>query len=298
LDVTRRGWLLFTALSLIWGVPYLLIRIAVGELAPPVVVFGRTAIGACLLFPFVLRRGHLPRLFTRWRPILAFAVVEIALPWLLLSDAERRISSSAAGLLVACVPLAGVLISRATGSAEGRLGWTRLAGLAIGLAGVAALVGLDLSVQDARALAEMVLVVIGYAVGPIIVSRSLSDLPSLEVVAVSLATAALAYAPVAALQLPPRWPAAGPLAAVAALGVLCTAIAFLFFFELIAEVGPIRATVVTYVNPAVAVAVGVGLGGERFTRGTALAFVLILAGSYLATRRTALVDRPEAAQEG
>ncbi len=296
--MTGRGWLLFAALALIWGVPYLLIRIAVGELAPAVVVFGRTAIGACLLLPFVLsRRGHVSRLLARWRPILAFAVVEVALPWLLLSDAERRISSSAAGLLIACVPLAGVLVSRATGGTEERMGWLRLAGLGVGVCGVAALVGLDVSVQDGRALVEMVLVVIGYAVGPIIVSRALADLPSLEVVAVSLAATALAYAPAAALQLPARAPSAGPLAAVAGLGVLCTAAAFLLFFELIAEVGPIRATVVTYVNPAVAVAVGVGLGGERFTSGTAVGFALILAGSYLATRRAPASEPAPAPEE-
>jgi drug/metabolite transporter (DMT)-like permease len=190
------------------------------------------------------------------------------------------------------VPLAGALISRFSGRAEGRLGWGRLAGLAVGLAGVGALVGLDLSVQDGWAVAEVLLVVIGYAVGPIIVSRALADLPSLEVVTVSLALAALIYAPVAAIQLPPRWPAAGALAAVAALGVFCTAAAFLMFFELIAEVGPIRATVVAYLNPAVAIAVGVGLGGERFTNGTALAFVLILAGSYLATRSAVPASEP------
>jgi drug/metabolite transporter (DMT)-like permease len=295
--VTRRGWLLFAALALIWGVPYLLIRVAVGELAPSVVVFGRTAIGACLLLPFVLRRGHLPRLLVRWRAILAFAVVEVGLPWLFLSDAERRISSSAAGLLIACVPLAGVLISRATGGSEERIGWSRLAGLGVGMAGVAALVGLDVSVQDGRALAEMVLVVLGYAIGPFIVSRALAELPSLEVVAVSLAATALAYALPAALQLPAHAPSGGSLAAVAALGVLCTAIAFLVFFELIAEVGPIRATVITYVNPAVAVAVGVGFGGERFTTGTALGFALILAGSYLATRRSAPAAVPTPASD-
>jgi drug/metabolite transporter (DMT)-like permease len=297
--VTRRGWFLFTGLALIWGVPYLLIRVAVREMPPAVVVFGRTTIGASLLLPFVLRRGHLARLLTRWRPILAFTVVEIGLPWFFLSDAERRISSSAAGLLVACVPIAGALISRFSGRAEGRLGWSGMAGLAVGLAGVAALVGLDVSAQDGWAIAEMLVVVLGYAVGPIIVSRALADLPSLEVVAVSLAAGALAYAPAAAAQLPPRWPAPAALAAVAALGVLCTAAAFLMFFELIAEVGPIRATVVTYLNPAVAVAAGVGLGGERFTSGTAVAFVLILAGSYLATRATASVEEVEdAALEG
>ncbi len=291
--MTRRGWFLFVGLALIWGVPYLLIRVAVRELPVAVVVFGRTTIGASLLLPFVLGRGHLRRLLARWRPILAFTVAEIALPWFFLSDAERRISSSAAGLLVACVPIAGALISRFSGRTEERLGFTRLAGLGVGLAGVAALVGLDLSVRDGWAVAEMIFVVIGYAVGPIIVSRALADLPSLEVVAVSLAAAALAYAPIAAAALPPRWPSAGALWAVAALGVVCTAAAFLMFFELIAEVGPIRATVVAYVNPAVAVAVGVGLGGERFTSGTAVAFVLILAGSFLATRSSRPEPEPE-----
>ncbi len=291
--MTRRGWFLFLGLALIWGVPYLLIRVAVRELPPVVVVFGRTAIGASLLLPFVLGRDHLRRLLARWRPILAFTVAEVALPWFFLSDAERRISSSAAGLLVACVPLAGALISRFSGRAEGRLGPTRLAGLGVGLAGVAALVGLDLSAQDGWAVAEVLLVVVGYAVGPIIVSRALADLPSLEVVAVSLAAAALAYAPLAAVALPPRWPSSGALWAVVTLGVVCTAAAFLMFFELIAEVGPIRATVVTYLNPAVAVAVGVGLGGERFTSGTGAAFVLILAGSFLATRPSRPVNEPE-----
>jgi drug/metabolite transporter (DMT)-like permease len=285
--VTRRGWFLFVGLALIWGVPYLLIRIAVREIPPPVLVFGRTAIGAALLLPFVLRRGHLESLLPRWRPILAFTFVEVAIPWLLLSDAERRLSSSVAGLLIACVPLAGALISRVSGRIEGRLGWIRVSGLLVGFIGVAALVGLDFSVQDGWALGETVLVIVGYAVGPIIVSRALADLPSLEVVAVSLAATALVYAPIAALDLPARWPAAGPLASVALLGVFCTAAAFLMFFELIAEVGPIRATVITYLNPAVAVAAGVGLLGERFTLGTAVGFVLILAGSYLATRGAA-----------
>ena len=292
--MTRRGWLLFVGLALIWGIPYLLIRVAVRELPPAVVVFGRTTIGAGLLLPFVLRRGHLARLLPRWRPVLAFTVVEIAIPWLLLSDAERRISSSAAGLLVACVPLAGAAISRLTGRVEGRLGWLRLAGLVVGLAGVAGLVGTDFSVSDGRALGEMLLVVAGYAIGPIIVSRALADLPSLEVVAVSLGATALAYAPFAAASFPARLPSSGALLSVALLGVLCTAAAFLIFFELIAEVGPIRATVITYLNPAVAVAAGVWLLGEELTRGIQIGFLLILAGSYLATRGGTAASVPTA----
>ncbi len=280
--MTRRGWLLFSSLALIWGLPYMLIRVAVGEVSPAFLVFARTAVGATLLLPVVIRRGHLRTLLPRWRAIAAFTAAELAVPWLLLGTAERRISSSAAGLLVACVPLAGALVSRASGRREAPLGLSGLAGLLLGLAGVAALVGLDFTRGEAWALGAMALVVIGYAVGPIIVSRHLTDLPSLEVVAASLALAALVYAP--ALAFVGGWPSPRALLAIAVLGVLCTAVAFVVFFELIAEVGPIRATVVAQLNPAVAVAAGVLVLHERFTYGTAAGFVLILGGSWLATR--------------
>lgn len=292
--MSRRGWLLFAALALIWGVPYMLIRVAVAEIPPALLVFGRTALGAGLLLPLVVRRGRLGRLLPRWRPILLFTAVEVALPWLALSYAEQRLPSLAAGLLVACVPLAGALVSRLTGRVEGPLGARGLAGLCVGLAGVALLVGLDLGAADAGAVAAMGLVVLGYAVGPIVVSRHLADLPSLEVVTVSLGAAALLYAPAAFLAAPPAWPSARALAAVLVLGVVCTAAAFLVFFELIAEVGPIRATLVTYLNPAVAVAAGVLVLGERFTAGTAAGFVLVLSGSYLASLRPRTAPLPEA----
>ncbi|HYD42822.1 MAG TPA: DMT family transporter [Anaeromyxobacter sp.] len=295
--MSRRGWILFASLALIWGLPYMLIRVAVAELSPALLVLGRTAIGASLLLPFVVRRGHLGRLLPRWRPILAFTVVEVAVPWFLLSHAERRLSSSAAGLLVACVPLAGALVSRLTGRVEAGLGPRGLAGLCLGLAGVAALVGLDFRAGDAWAVGAMLVVVLGYAVGPIVVSRYLADLPSLEVVAVSLAAAALLYAPAAVLAAPAAWPSGRALAAVAVLGVACTAAAFVIFFQLIAEVGPLRATLVAYLNPAVAVAAGVLVLDEPFTAGTGAGFVLILSGSYLAAvrpRTAAEVSPPEA----
>jgi len=279
--VTRRGWSLFLALSVIWGIPYLLIRVAVGELTPASLVFLRTAIGTLLLLPATLRSGRLRTLLPRWRSILLFTFVEVALPWWLLADAERRITSSLSGLLVASVPLVGALLSRLTGAHQ-PLGVRRLAGLGLGFAGVVALVGLDLS-GDAAAILEMTLVVLGYALGPLIVSRRLADLPSLDVVAVSLGASALLYAPVGIVQLPATMPSSAVLASVAVLGVVCTAVAFLLFFRLIAEVGPVRATVITYVNPAIAVLAGVVLLAEPFTLGTALAFVLILAGSWLAT---------------
>ena len=133
--MTRRGWLLFLALSVIWGIPYLLIKVAVRELTPASLVFLRTGLGTLLLLPAVLRNGNLRALLPRWRAILLFTLVEVALPWWLLSDAERRISSSLSGLLVASVPLLGALLSRLTGAHE-PLGARRLAGLGAGFAGV------------------------------------------------------------------------------------------------------------------------------------------------------------------
>jgi drug/metabolite transporter (DMT)-like permease len=280
--VTRRGLILFAALSVIWGIPYLLIKVAVRELTPASLVFLRTALGASLLLPVVIARGNLRALLPRWRPIVLFTAIEMAVPWVLLSDAERRVTSSLAGLVVASVPLVGALLSRLSGGHE-PLGGRRLAGLAVGLGGVAALLGLDLGGGDAFTVAEMALVVLGYALGPLIVSRRLSDLPTLDVVAASLALCAVLYAPVGIAQLPPAMPGLPVVGAVVGLGVLCTAIAFILFFQLIAEVGPVRATVITYVNPAVAVAAGVALLGEPLTAGTTAGFVLILGGSWLAT---------------
>jgi drug/metabolite transporter (DMT)-like permease len=285
--MSRRGWLLFITMGVIWGVPYLLIKVAVGGISPASLVFLRTGLAALLLVPLALARGELRPVLRRWPMVVTFAFVEMAVPWLLLGSAERRLSSSLAGLLIAVVPLVGALLGWATGSE--RLGPRRLVGLLVGVAGVAALVGLDLHVDDALALVEMVVVIVGYAVGPFLLARYLSDLPGLGVTAAALAVTAIGYAPVAAVQLPRHWPAGKVVASVAVLALLCTATAFLVFFALIAEVGPVRATVITYLNPAVAVTLGVLLLHEPFTLGIAVGFVLVLAGSVLATRRSAPV---------
>jgi drug/metabolite transporter (DMT)-like permease len=208
----------------------------------------------------------------------------VALPWFALSSAEQRISSSLAGLLVACVPLAGTAIAPLFGNRE-RVGAAAVGGLALGMAGVAAIVGLDFEASDAGALAQMAVVVIGYALGPAIVSRYLRGVPSFTVNGVSLAGCALAYAPLAVMQWPRAVPGPEVLASVGVLGLVCTALAFLLFFALIREVGPVRATVITYINPAVAAVAGIAILHERFTLGMGIGFVLVLAGSFLATRR-------------
>ena len=283
--MTRRGWALFAAMAVIWGIPYLLIKIAVGELTPAGLVLLRTALGAALLLPIAATRGWLTPLLPYWRWVIAYTVVEVSLPWFLLSDAERRLSSSLTGLLIAAVPLIGAVLQRLTRGDE-RMDPGRLAGLMVGLAGVAVLVGLNVSFKDLGAVGEVGLVAIGYATGPLIIARRLPRLPAVGVVAASLALTAIAYAPLALPQLPRALPSGRVLLAVGILGVVCTALAFLLFFALIGEVGPVRATVITYFNPAVALLLGVTLLNEPLTVGAIVGFGLILVGSVLATRRS------------
>ncbi len=280
--MTNRGKLLFIALSLIWGIPYLLIKVAMSELAPASLVFLRTAIGAILLLPFALARRKLRDLLPHWRALLLYTAVELAVPWVLLSDAERRVTSSLAGLMVASVPLVGAVLARLGGGTD-KLGGKQVSGLLVGLAGVVVLLGFNIGAGDILALGEIVVVVIGYALGPMIISRRLSGLPTLDVVTVSLLACAFIYAPFGIAQLPRAMPSAAVVGAVIGLGVICTAVAFIVFFKLIAEIGPTRATVVTYLNPAVAVAAGVALLGEPFTAATAVGFVLIIGGALFAT---------------
>ncbi len=284
--MTRRGWLLFAAMSVIWGVPYLLIKIAVKHVAPPVVVFGRTSLAAVVLVALAARAGALRPALLRWRPVLAFALIEMAIPWLLLTNAEKRLPSGLTGLLVACVPIAGAIAGYALGD-HTALRPLRVAGIAIGLGGVALLVGGDLRGDHGIpwwSVVQVMLVCVGYATAPFIASRRLHDVPTLGVIAVSLAAVALAYAPLAWFSRPTSSPPATTWFAILGLAVLCTGIAFVTFFALIAEVGPVRATLITFANPAVAVALGAIFLDERITLATLGGFVLVLTGCWFATR--------------
>jgi drug/metabolite transporter (DMT)-like permease len=273
-------------MCVIWGVPYLMIRVAVRELAPVTLVFGRTAIGALLLVPVaIVRRTEVRGLARLWRPLLAYTAIEVAIPWVLLARAETKLSSSLTGLLIAGVPLVGAVVVTLTGERQ-KQGSRRWLGLLIGIAGVAAIVGLDLGVVSWLAVGEIAMVAVCYAVGPIILTRSLAGLPALDVVAASLVLSALAYAPLAAWRWPASLPSGRVLLSVVGLAVVCTALAFLLFFALIAEVGPVRATVITYVNPAVAAVLGVSVLGEHVTWGMGIGFGLVLTGCVLATGRS------------
>jgi drug/metabolite transporter (DMT)-like permease len=271
-------------MCLLWGIPYLMIKIAVGGVSVPVLVFLRTGIGALVLLPLAIRPGALATLRAHWRPLLAFAALEIIGPWYLLSDAERHLSSGLTGLLIAAVPIIGVLVVRAFGDTT-RLGPMRWTGLGLGMAGVLLLAGPHLSGGTAWPVLELLLVAIGYATAPVIAARKLAGVPNLLMTASCLGLAALVYTVPAALTWPTAMPSGPVLLSLGALAVVCTALAFVLFFELIREVGPSRAVVFTYVNPAVAVAAGVLLLGEPLTLPVIASFVLILAGSVLATSR-------------
>lgn len=286
--MTRRAWILFATMSVIWGVPYLLIKVVMDAgLTPAFLVFGRTAIGALLLLPVALRRGVIRPALAHWRMVLAFAAIEIAGPWFLLNSAEERLSSSLVALLIAMVPLVGTVIAWRLGDRT-VFSPVRVTGLVVGLGGVGAVVGLNLTSGGTPvwALVAVCVTSVGYAIAPMIADRKLSTVPSLGVVTLSLTAVALVYLPIAIIQAPAHLPRWNVLGSILALGVVCTAIAFVCFFALIAEAGSVRATVITYVNPAVALLAGVAVLGEPVTGGIAIGFPLVLVGSYLATRAT------------
>jgi drug/metabolite transporter (DMT)-like permease len=273
---------LFLAVGLIWGVPYFLIRIAVRDLSPALLVFCRTVPATLVLLPFAIRSTGWKESLRHWRAIVAYTIVEFAIPWLMLFRAEQHLPSALSGLFIATVPLISLALLKLSGSHE-HIDATRLGGVLIGLVGVATLAGFDIHGGELVAVAEIAITAIGYALGPMLISRYLGGLPPLIVVTLSLALGSVLYAPFALSNLP-HHVSFETLASVAGLAFGCTAIGFLAFFALISEIGPARATVVTYVNPAVAVVLGVFALHERFTIGIALGFPLIIAGSYFSTR--------------
>jgi drug/metabolite transporter (DMT)-like permease len=296
--MSRRGWVLFGAMCVVWGIPYLLIKVAVREIGPAELVFLRTALGAVLLLPFALARRELRASLRPWVALLVYTVVEIGLPWLLLSDAERHVDSSFTGLVIAGVPLVAAVIARASNRDE-RLTATRVGGLLVGFAGVALLLGFHAANGGPLPLLELGGVVVCYATGPLIIERWLSGVPRYGVAAASLIVGALMFAPVSVPKLPglARHVTLGPALAALSLAVICTALAFVLFFALIAEVGGVRATVITFVNPAVAVVLGAVVLGEDVSVLTGVAFALILAGSVLATRRRRAAESSPASPE-
>lgn len=281
-----RGWAAFAALGVIWGVPYFFIRIAVLEISPFVVAWSRITLAALILLPIAWQRRALPPLRGRMGPVCAFAIIEFVVPFSAISVGERWISSSITGILLAGIPLTVTLVSRYFGLHE-RLGPVRIAGLVLGVSGVVGLLGFGSITWPLgwAGVGCMVLATVGYAIGPLIIQRHLTGLDSIGPVAASLAVASIILLLPAVATLPDQWPSLEVVASIAVLGILCTAVAMLLMFFLVRHAGAARASVITYINPAVATLLGVGVLHERLGPGGVMAFIVILIGSFLATRR-------------
>ncbi len=284
--MNARSWLVFVGLGIVWGLPYLFIKLAVRELSPFDVAWGRITLAALLLAPLAWRRGTLSALRTHAAAVSAFAVLEFVLPYSLIAASERWIPSSVAGILISGVPLATVPAARLFGLHE-PLGTRRWSGLVGGVLGVTVLVGFG-SVTGLRGwvgVAGMVLVTLCYATGPMVVQRHLHEVDSLGALAASLIVASGVLAIPAALTLPARMPSTLALGSVAFLGAICTALSMLGMFYLIKRAGAARTVVVTYINPVIAAALGVVVLHERIGWAGPLGLLLILLSVWMATHR-------------
>lgn len=288
--MTKRGWLLIGALGLIWGTPYLFIRIAVEEVSPATVVFSRLLMGALILLPLAFRQGQGSVFKTHYKGILTFALIEMAIPFGALGIAEQRISSSLAALMIASVPIVNAFITHRMGLDQH---WNskRIGGLLIGLAGVGLLVGFEIRADNWWSVAIVGFAIIGYALGPVIISQMLSDVPSIGIMAWSQFMGMIFYAPIMVFEFANgTWKyvdqiASETILSVVGLGLLCTVLAFIFLFKAVEEVGPSRITIITYINPAVAVILGILVLGEKLTPTMLLAFPIILIGSIMAASK-------------
>jgi drug/metabolite transporter (DMT)-like permease len=290
--VSWRTWAAFAALCVIWGIPYFLIKVAVAEVPPLLVAWCRLLLATGVLLPIAWQRGALGSLRGHTAALCVFALAEFAIPFAVISCGEQWISSSVTGILIATVPLWVVLLARSFGVHE-PLGVRRLVGLALGFIGVVTLLGFGTisAPWGWVGVACMLIAAFGYAVGPLIIQRHLRELDAVGPLASSLAIALLLLTLPAMRVLPAHWPSAAALASLVVLGILCTAIAMLLMFYLVNHAGASRASLITYINPAVASLLGIGLLHEHLGAGGLAAFGMILAGSWLASRGAA--QRPE-----
>ena len=287
--MSRRGLWLFIACGIAWGIPYAFIRVAVEQFDVATIVFARVVIGAAFLVPFAIHRKAIMPALKHWPWVLAFALIEMAGPWFLITNAEKTISSGLAGLLIAIVPFWGVFISYWFLGDKSVKHPKTIFGLVVGFIGVFLLVGIDAFTAelDLLGVGAMVLASLGYAIAPAISSHKIGHLESSGVISLSLAIVAVIYAVPGLIALP----AAAPNAtfdgwfALGMLGVVCSAIAFILFFDLIKEIGSARATLITYPNTAIAFLIGIVFLSEPVTLGMILGFPLVLIGSYFASRK-------------
>lgn len=284
--MTKVGWGRFALLGFLWGTPYLFLKIAVEEIPTATLVFFRVLIGAIVLFPLALRAKNLPIARQYWPFVLLYAITELIGPWYLITQAEQKISSGLTGLLVATVPIWSAILASIFGD---HTVWhrTRLFGLVIGFLGVVGVVGIE-SIsgrQDIVSILMVLIAAIGYAYAINMINRRIPQVSAIAINTWAMVITMVVYLPFVLLNFPTKMPSPEAIGSVIALGVFCTAIAFIVFFKLVAEVGPPRASFITYLNTAVAVLLGVIILSEPITLGIAIGLPLILLGSFLASRK-------------
>jgi len=283
--MSLRAWSAFAAISFLWGIPYLFIKVAVDDGVPPVfVAWSRIVMAAVVLLALAWRAGTLGTVRGHWRWILGFSIAEIAIPFPLISIGEVHVDSSLAAIVIAAVPLIVALLAVAFAPAE-RASGKRLAGLLVGFAGVITLVGLDLTGSTEELLGALAILgaAVGYAIGPMLLRAKLSELDARATMGVSLGIVSVILLPFAALDPPTEVPPGSSVLSLVILGLFCTAVAFVVYSRLVSEVGAGRAVVITYVAPVVALALGVAVLGEKPGPGAVVGLLLILAGSWVST---------------
>ena len=288
--MSRRGWVLFLLTGLLWGIPYLFIKVAVDPdngFSPAIVVCLRTAIGAAILIPWAIRQKTLGSAIRGIKYVLPYAFLEMIGPWILIGTAEQKISSGLAGLLVASVPIWATIFASIRGD---KTVWhhKRLFGLVLGFIGLIAVVGIE-SIKggaDPLSIAMVLLASIGYAYAVMFVQSGLPGVSGVAINAVAMAITSIFYLPVTVVQWPNHHISASAIQAVIGLGVLSTGVAFAIFFTLISIIDVARASLVTYLNTAFAVVLGVLILGEPLTIGIILGLPLVLIGSYFASRKS------------
>jgi drug/metabolite transporter (DMT)-like permease len=287
--VSQKGIILFSLAGIFWGLPYFFIALALESFSTPSIVFLRTLLGALVLIPYATLTGGLRPALKAWPYVLIFGAVEMVGPWFLITEAEKHISSGLAGLLIATVPFFAVAILAIFLKDREALRLKPLSGMIIGFAGVATLVGIDTftGVINPLYVLMVVLAAVGYAIAPIVANIKLHEVPTAGVIGVSMAFVALVYAPFSVPSLPQELTVATPsaLMAVVVLGLVCSAAAFVIFFMLIKEIGPAKSTLITYVNTAVALLLGIVFLNEPITVGLLVGIPLITIGLVLAGGR-------------
>lgn len=291
----RRNWILLLALAALWGASYLFIKIGLDDFTPAGVVFARTALAAAVLLPFAIRSGGMAPLWRRWPALLALGLIQVAGPFLLISAGERHIASSLAGILVSSAPIFTAIFAIWMDANE-RLSGKGIAGVCVGIVGVALLLGVDLGGSGA-ALGGGLMVLLasaGYAIGGLVLKRWFRGQQPLALVAGTMSASALMTLPLF-LSDTPSHVALGTVGAIAALGLGGTGVAFVIYYTLNHAIGPARTSLVAYVAPVFSVIYGVTLRGESFTVTTAIGIVLIIGGSWMIARAPARVPVEAAA---